>query len=194
MQLRLPLVKPTDPEWIKKVMENFDTFLIDHANCERKASAFAMSMVAKYPNRTKIISEMIDTALEEMEHFRDVYRLIEERGLRLPNEIEEDAYVRELLKLCRRGSEEMFLDRLLIGSVIEARGAERFRIMYEHLPEGGLKKFYHELWASEAKHGDVFVRMALEYFPEDIVYKRLHEINNAEGEIVSKLPITGAMH
>jgi tRNA-(ms[2]io[6]A)-hydroxylase len=194
MQLRLPLVKPSNPKWIETVMANFDYFLLDHANCERKASAFAMSLVAKYPHRKEIIPDLIDTALEEMEHFRDVYKVMEEQGLQLPQEIQEDHYVKVLLKLCRTGREENFMDRLLIGSVIESRGAERFRLVYEHLPAGNLKKFYHELWASEAKHGDIFVKMALKYFNEEAVYKRLHELNNAEGEIIDSLPITGLMH
>jgi tRNA-(ms[2]io[6]A)-hydroxylase len=194
MQLRLPLVKPSNPKWIETVMANFDYFLLDHANCERKASAFAMSLVAKYPHRKEIIPDLIDTALEEMEHFRDVYKVMEEQGLQLPQEIREDHYVKALLKLCRTGREENFMDRLLIGSVIESRGAERFRLVYEHLPAGNLKKFYHELWASEAKHGDIFVKMALKYFNEEAVYKRLHELNNAEGEIIDSLPITGLMH
>jgi tRNA-(ms[2]io[6]A)-hydroxylase len=50
------------------------------------------------------------------------------------------------------------------------------------------------LWACEAKHGDIFVKMALNYFNEESVYKRLHELNNAEGEILDAMPITGKLH
>ena len=60
---------------------SFDEFLLDHAANERKASAMAMSMVAHYPDRPRLVTEMIDLALEEMNHFRQVYRLIEARGL-----------------------------------------------------------------------------------------------------------------
>lgn len=194
MQFRLPLVKPSNPGWIQSVMANFDVFLQDHANCERKASAFALSLVAKYPNRIEIIPELIETALEEMEHFRDVYKVMEQRGIRLVHEINEDVYIKQLLKLCRNGRDEHFMDRLLLGSVIESRGAERFKLIYETLPDGDLKKFYHLLWASEAKHGDIFVKMALHYFDESSVYKRLNELNDAEGEIINALPFTGALH
>ena len=58
-------------------MANFDAFLQDHADCERKASSMAMSFVAKCPDRTEIIPELIDTALEELEHFKSVYTLME---------------------------------------------------------------------------------------------------------------------
>ena len=83
---------------------------------------------------------------------------------------------------------------MLLVSVIENRAAERFKLIYEHLPEGDLKVFYHQLWACEAKHGDIFVKMALNYFDEESVYKRLHELNNAEGEILDAMPITGKLH
>ena len=49
-------------EWVDAVLEDFDSFLQDHADCERKASAMAMSLVAKYPDRTEIIPELIETA------------------------------------------------------------------------------------------------------------------------------------
>lgn len=194
MQLRLPPVLNSDPRWIKAVMNDFDSFLQDHANCERKASAFAMSMVAKYPDRLEIIPELIATALEEMEHFRDVYAIMQNRGIPLRKEIKEDPYILDLLKLLRPKPIDRFMDRLLLGSIIESRGAERFRLVYESLPEGELKKFYHMLFASEAKHGDVFVHMALNYFKEDEVYLRLEELNTEEGKIISSLPFTAALH
>ncbi|MFN3402848.1 MAG: tRNA-(ms[2]io[6]A)-hydroxylase [Cytophagaceae bacterium] len=194
MKLSLNLVVATDKKWIEAVMNDFNSFLQDHANCERKASAMATSLVAKYPDRVKIIPDLIDTAIEEMEHFRDVYKIMHERGVSLAKEIKEDIYVRKLIDACRTGREERFLDRLLLGSVIECRGAERFRIVYENLEEKGLKDFYHLLWASEAKHGNIFVKMALNYFPEEVVYKRLNEVNEIEGAIIASLPFTAALH
>ena len=194
MQLRIPLVKKSDPRWIQAVMNDFDAFLQDHANCERKASAFAMSLVAKYPDRLEILPELIDTAVEEIEHFRDVYDVMKARGVQLAKEINEDKYIAALLKLMKPQPLDRFLDRLLLGSIIENRGAERFKLVYEALPEGDLKKFYQRLWASEAKHGDIFVKMSLNYFNEELVYSRLEELNTAEGEIISALPFTAALH
>ena len=70
MKLSLDLVYKTPPEWAKQAVENFDTFLQDHADCERKASAMAMSFVAKCPDKVEIIPELIETAVEELEHFQ----------------------------------------------------------------------------------------------------------------------------
>ncbi|MFY0654731.1 MAG: tRNA-(ms[2]io[6]A)-hydroxylase [Cyclobacteriaceae bacterium] len=194
MQLRIPLCYESSPEWVNAVMSDFDSFLKDHANCERKASAMAMSFVAKFPDRVEIIPALIDTAVEELEHFRSVYEIMEKRGIILPHEIGQDVYVKQLVDKCRSGRLERFMDRLLLASVVENRGAERFRLIYENLEDPELKKFYHDLWASEAKHGEIFVEMALNYFEEDEVYDRLEEMNELEGEIISKMPITPALH
>lgn len=175
-------------------MADFDAFLQDHADCERKAGGFAMSMVAKYPDRRAIIPELIETALEEMEHFKLVYEVMAARGLQLAHVIPKDLYIENLMKLRRTGREEHFLDRLCIGSVVESRGAERFRLVEEALADPGLKRFYKMLWTSEAKHGNLYVNMALHYFPENVVYERLKWFNEREGEIVQALPIRPALH
>jgi len=194
MKLSLEPAVASSPEWVAAVISDFDSFLQDHANCERKASAMAMSFVAKYPDRTEIIPELIETGVEELEHFQSVYKIMEARGVRLPAEMEQDLYIKKLLQGCRSGREERFMDRLLLASVIECRGAERFRLIYEALAEGALKQFYHNLWASEAKHGHIFVKMALVYFDENEVYSRLKELNALEGTILRTLPIRAALH
>ncbi len=194
MKLSIELACESSPEWVKAVMDDFDAFLQDHANCERKASSMAMSFVAKYPDRVEIIPELIETAIEELEHFQMVYKIMEERGVRLPEKMDQDVYVQQLIDCCRSGREDRFLDRLLLGSIIECRGAERFRLVYEALPAGDLKKFYHELWASEAKHGNIFVKLAMNYFDTDAVYKRLEELNKEEARILKSLPIKAALH
>ena len=194
MKLRVDLKTESKQEWIEAVMADFDSFLQDHANCERKASAMAMSFVAKFPDRLEIIPELIDTAVEELEHFKAVYEIMEDRGVQLPKEIGSDDYVKQLVDRCRSGREERFMDRLLLASLVETRGAERFRLVYENLEEGELKEFYRNLWASEAKHGEIFIKMALNYFEEDAVDIRMNELNEHEAEILNSLPIRAALH
>ena len=194
MKLSIELSCESSKEWIETVMGDFDSFLQDHANCERKASAMAMSFVAKFPDRTDILPELIDTAIEELEHFQSVYQIMEERGVQLPAEMGQDLYVKELVSHCKSDREGRFMDRLLLATIIECRGAERFRMVYEALEEGKMKKFYHELWASEAKHGNIFVKMALNYFDEKVVYSRLKELNDIEGRVLQDLPLKPALH
>ncbi len=194
MQFRVDLEVKSSPKWVEAVMNNFDLFLKDHADCERKASSMAMSFVAKFPDRVEIIPELIATAVEELEHFQTVYQIMEKRGIRLTHELKPDMYVKQLIDICRSGREERFMDRLLLASLVETRGAERFRLIYEALEEGDLKKFYKQLWASEAKHGETFVKMALIYFDEQPVYDRLKEMTLKEAVILNNLPLKPALH
>ena len=194
MKFSIALACESKAEWVEAVMNDFDSFLQDHANCERKASAMAMSFVAKHPDRLEIIPELIETGIEELEHFQRVYALMEKRGVQLPPEMGQDLYVKALIDRCRSGREERFLDRLLLASIIECRGAERFKLVADNLEDPELKSFYKELWTSEAKHGNIFVRMALNYFPEHEVYERLHVLNEIEGEVLDNLPLKAALH
>lgn len=194
MKLSIDLVSSSSQEWLQAVLDDFDSFLQDHANCERKASAMAMSFVAKYPDRTEILPELIATGIEELEHFRDVYNIMKKRGVELPSEIGQDLYVKKLVDACRSDVEGRFMDRLLVASIVECRGAERFKMVYEGLEEKELKSFYHRLWASEAKHGNIFVDMALNYFDKSTVYKRLEHLNEYESQVISNMPIKPALH
>ncbi len=192
-QMRAKLASTTDPEWVKVILENFDAFLIDHASCERKAMAYAMSVVVKYPDRTEIIPELLQVAQDELDHFRDVLQLMDERNLQMSPD-EPDPYVNQLIKLCRHGRDERLLDRLLVASVVETRGAERFRMIAEALDDPQLKEFYRDLWATEARHGDVFKKMALNYFDEAEIESRNEEIIQAEAKIIAGLEWRPSLH
>ena len=195
MKLSLELTVATRPEWAETVMSDLPSFLQDHADCERKASALAMSLVAKYPDRFEIIPELIATGVEELEHFQQVYEVMRRRGIPLAKEIGQDPYIKVLMDLLHTDSLRRFLDRLLLASIIECRGAERFRLVSEALGhDKELQQFYHDLWVSEARHGHIFVGMALEYFERDRVYGRLSELNEAEGRIVDGLELRPALH
>src|SRR5690349_11060233 len=61
MKLSLDLKTESPKAWVDAVMADFNSFLQDHADCERKASAMALSFVAKYPDRKEIIDELIET-------------------------------------------------------------------------------------------------------------------------------------
>jgi len=194
LKLSLDLAYTTPPEWAEQVMTDFDTFLQDHADCERKASSMAMSFVAKCPDKVEIIPELIDTALEELEHFQSVYKLMEKRGIRLPERMPKDTYVDRLIKLCRSSVDERLMDRLLIASILECRGAERFKLVADAAEDEEIKRFYKMLWTSEAKHGHIFVKFALNYWPEEDVYERLEFLNKEEGRICESTPWRPALH
>lgn len=188
-----PLRYPTPSTWVETVLADFDAFLIDHAAAEKKASGMAMSMVSHYPDKPDLVNAMIDLSIEEMMHFREVTHILMARGLTLGADVK-DPYVNQLRKLMRQGSRNYLLDRLIMGSVIEARGCERFGLIARALPEGELKNMYQSITESEARHENLFIDLAKNYFSETVIQQRLDEVLNAEAEICRALPIVAALH
>ena len=194
-QYKVELAVPSSQAWLDSVMNDFDSFLQDHADCERKASAMAMSFVAKYPDRHEIIPELIETGIEELEHFQQVYKLMQQRGVSLAQEMAPDMYIKQLMALGHGGTPQTrFRDRLLLASLIECRGCERFKLVSEAQEDAELSRFYKVLWASEAKHSHIFIHMAMRYFDETEVLNRLDELIEAESRIVEELPLKAALH
>ncbi|MCV6613788.1 MAG: tRNA-(ms[2]io[6]A)-hydroxylase, partial [Cellvibrionaceae bacterium] len=94
----------TPQAWTDAVLDDMDSFLIDHAAAEKKASGMANSMLSHYPDKTELVSAMIDLSIEEMMHFREVVKLMHERGLILQAD-SKDPYVNEFRKAIRKGSD-----------------------------------------------------------------------------------------
>lgn len=193
-----PLKAPSPQAWVEAVLADFDAFLLDHAAAEKKASGMAMQMVSHYPDKPELVKEMIDLALEEMSHFRQVAQIIYQRGLQLGPDAK-DPYVLNLRKQIRKysgnGPDIYFLDRLLIGSVIEARGCERFGLIAEALPAGHeLKGFYNAIARSESEHEGLFYQLALKYFEQEMVETRHDALLDAERDIMLALPIRPILH
>lgn len=174
-------------------MADFDAFLLDHASCEKKASATAMNLISHYPDRTVLVRELIAFAQEELDHFAQVMNLVLARGLVLRSD-EKDPYVGALLEHVRHGREGYFLDRLLVFGIVEARGCERFGLIANALPAGALKDFYVDIARSEARHHGLFVRLAREYFDSPTVEQRLDVLLEAEAVIVGGLEVRAAVH
>ncbi len=189
----LHLKAQTSPQWVECVLADFDTFLLDHANCEKKASASALRLATHYPDRRELAAAMIDLACEELQHFQQVFQIIDARGLTLAAETR-DPYIRAFIKHVRTGRDAYLLDRLLVFGVVEARGCERFGLVADALPAGEMKTFYEFITASEARHHGLFVRMARLWFSEEVVAERQNELLAAEAEIVAGLELRPTLH
>ncbi len=183
----------TSSQWIEAVLQNFDSFLIDHAQAEKKASGMAMSMLTHYPDRAELVSAMADLAIEELAHFREVIKLMQARGLLLSKD-EKDPYVNGIREHIRRGAEPYMMDRLLTAAIIEARGCERFGLIGQHHSDPELKRFYQLIADSEAKHHLLFIDLACHYFTVTEVENRLDQLLDIEAKIVESLPLRAALH
>ncbi|HKF41838.1 MAG TPA: tRNA-(ms[2]io[6]A)-hydroxylase [Thermoanaerobaculia bacterium] len=183
----------TSSQWIEAVLRDFDSFLQDHANCERKASGSAMNLASHYPDKPELVSAMIELAREELEHFAKVYEQMAARGVLLAPD-RKDSYVQRLSANFRKGSAEYFLDRLLAAGILEARGCERFGLVAAALPAGVLKDLYRDIARSEVRHQGLYLELARRYFDEAVIAARLEELLEAEARIVSDLPPRPALH
>lgn len=192
----LKLQLPTDPLWVKNVVEsNIEEILTDHAFCEQKAASNAITLIVQNPNLSDLVQEMAALVQEEMDHFKRVHDIILERGYILGRE-RKDNYVSELRKFIKNGGSrvEQLIDRLLLSAMIEARSCERFKVMSENINDDQLSVFYHELMVSEAAHYSTFIRLAKKYCEGIDVDKRWKEFLDYEAQVIQNYGKTETIH
>lgn len=183
----------SSPQWLEAVTNDFDSFLIDHAANERKASANALSLVVHYPDQGLLVDTLIEIAREELDHFQQVYQWMKRRNLTLGRD-EKDPYVNQLLKATRNDREGRLTDRLVLGSVIEARGCERFGLIAKTIEDEDLSKFYHDLAKSEAQHREDFLKVARAVIDPVKVDEALDRWLDKEAEVLNRIPIRARLH
>ncbi len=188
----LGLELPTDPRWVNIAEMQLEEILIDHAYCEQKAASACISMIVHYPEKEKLVEVMTPVVAEEWAHFRMVLKELNKRGFKL-GRARKDEYVNRLQEIIKKKGdrEEVFLDRLLLCALIEARSCERFKLLSQHIADEELRKFYHELMISEAGHYRNFIELAETYLPADKVRSRWKELLAAEAHIMQTLEVRG---
>ena len=191
----LGLKLPTDPRWSNIAESNIEKILIDHAWCEQKAASNAISLITKNPDKKDLVKGLISIAQEELEHFQQVFEILENRGIALERE-EKDSYVNELYKFIIKGGsrEQGLVDRLLFSAMIESRSCERFRILSTTIEDVNLAKFYHELMVSEAGHYKIFIGFAKKYGETIDVSKRWDEWLDFEADVIASYGKKETMH
>jgi tRNA-(ms[2]io[6]A)-hydroxylase len=190
----LCLKVPTDASWADTAMRDVDAVLVDHAHCELKAAANALSLVARHPGDAALAHALSDLAREEIEHFQRVMTLLASRHVPLgPPPV--DAYAAALRRaaggLARGSAATALVDRLLVAALIEARSCERFQLLAETARghDAALHALWRDLLASEARHYRTFVDLAVRAAGGDrpAVGERLEQLAEAEGAIVTAL-------
>lgn len=188
----LGLQLPTDPRWVNLAAISLEEILTDHAFCEQKAATSCISLIQRYPHLDKLVQELAPIVTEEWGHFRQVLAEMKKRGYPLGKQ-RKDLYVNELMLHQNKGGspDSILLDRLLTFALIEARSAERFRLLSEGLEDDYLREFYRKFMISEAGHYRLFIDLAKEYLPEDMVRARWQEWLNIEAEIMHNMEVRG---
>jgi tRNA-(ms[2]io[6]A)-hydroxylase len=183
----LNLASTSKTRWLEQVDQSLEDVLIDHAHCEHKAAATAMSLMGSYIENQELCEEMTRIVEEELEHFHMVLKLLESRSIAFVRQ-QPGHYGKALKQLVRPNEPDRAVDRLLVAGLIEARSCERFSLLAEHVQErdAELAGFYSSLFESEARHHTTYVKLAKHFAPSDEVHQRLKELAALEAEIIDQ--------
>ena len=188
----LGLKLPTDPRWVNLAEKDLEEILVDHAFCEQKAASSCISMIVQFSDYEKVVEVLTPVVSEEWGHFERVIREMKKRGFQL-GRTRHDRYVAELMKHEKKGGsrDQQLMEKCLINALIEARSAERFKMLWKGLKEEKLQKFYHDLMVSEANHYVNFIDLAKTYNDHDVVDRRWKEYLDVEAKIIDSLEVRG---
>jgi tRNA-(ms[2]io[6]A)-hydroxylase len=188
----LGLQLPTDPRWVNLAEKSLAEILTDHAYCEQKAATTCISLIQRYSDKEKMVTELSPIVTEEWGHFRLVLAELHKRNLKLGKQ-RKDEYVNALLLFQRKGGHinDRFLDQMLTMALIEARSCERFKRLSEGLNDSYMQKFYRRFMESEASHYTLFIELAETYVDKEKVRSRWKEWLNYEAEIIKNLEVRG---
>ncbi len=189
----LSLQSNSSARWLNQVDRHLEEILIDHAHCEHKAAATAMSLFGAYIENQSLCEEMTRIVAEELEHFHMVLALLKRRNI-VFRKLPPGNYGRELNKLARGNEPGRAVDRLLIAGLIEARSCERFSLLAKHVQDAELIEFYSSLFESEARHHTTYVKLARDFARESEVKQRLTELSAAEAAIINEGCLLPRMH
>ncbi len=177
----------TETSWVAVAKNGLEQLLIDHAFAEQKAAANAMSITINYSEETELVRDMMDIAIEEMEHFKMVHELMIARGMVLGQATKND-YAIKLQKFFTKTHDrtEALVQRLLVAALIEARSCERFKVFADNMEDEELCKFYHDLMISEANHYTLFLGYARKYMDTDYVNEKWNALLAYEAQMMKE--------
>lgn len=167
--------------WLETALNNIDTLLIDHANCELKAASTAMSMIYRHPQHQFIAEKMSPLAREELLHYEKVCKIMKTRDINY-HVLSPARYAKCLLTQVSPQQEKKLVDQLIIGAIIEARSCERFAALIPLLDDE-LASFYSSLVKSEARHFEDYLMLAKQLADCDISH-RIEQLLEHEQELI----------
>ena len=176
---------PTPDAWVEEAVRRLPELLLDHANCELKAASTALGFIYRYPERTALSKRMSRLAREELRHFEQMRKIMEEMSIPFEH-LSASRYAGSLRAAVCNDEPLRLLDLLLTGALIEARSCERFAALIPELP-AKLADFYAGLLDSEARHFEHYLGFATSELTlgDDEVKRRLDELKSLETALIT---------
>ena len=195
MSAPFTLASRTPAGWARAVAEDVPALLSDHAHCELKAAASAMTLLRNHGQRADLCQALGPLLREEAEHAQRVLRELATRGHGLlpdrPN-----PYMDGLISAAGhpRRREDGLLDTLLVAALIEMRSHERFERLAECDELAELRSLYASLGEAEARHGELFLDLARDVSTHERVAERFAGLALAEAEVMQRVPFAHRIH
>ena len=158
---------------------------------ERKAAQSALKL-QRYQQLADSLPKLTEIAIEELEHFNLVLKILDDRGMALGQAIS-SPWISGMMNSVRKGRNEQVIDHLHCAAMIEGRSCEKFQLLSEALRpvDAHLAKFYGDLVVSEGNHYAMYLLMA-KRIDENEAERRLDYYLTLDAELVvqpSELPI-----
>jgi tRNA-(ms[2]io[6]A)-hydroxylase len=180
----LTLAAATREGWVAEALASLDDVLIDHAHCEKKAAGGALKLLFSYPQHGFLQAPLSRLAREELAHFEEVLRWLQQRGISFGRQ-RPSAYGGRLHAHVRPREPQRLLDLLLIHALIEARSCERFGLLADAVPDETLAGRFRGLLAAEARHHSVYIGLGRRLVPEEALQERLTALAEREAEALA---------
>lgn len=168
----LPLLHRTARSWAELAANELPTFLADHAVCEQQVAMYALSLAGYYPDDAELVKVAAALAVEEVQHFRRVFSILERRGLPLAGR-RKNPWIQALRARIEVGREPWTkVDRLLFGAIVEARSCERFTCLLGVTQDAEVRALLADLGPAEKRHWLTFRALAGRELPDQEVEAR----------------------
>lgn len=194
MKTKLNLTGKTPKKWLKAVMSDFDNFLLEACDSQRKNASMALMFVAKYPQYSKVVGGWLEIAQNELKQFREIYREVESRDLKLGREISKDLYINRVVMHCRNGRKERFVDRMIVAGLILLRGAERYRMVAAEIDDKNLQEVFNTIANEDTEMANRYIDMVAKYYDKEEVADRMKVLQAGEAEVMRGLETRAALH
>ncbi|MEP7312741.1 MAG: tRNA isopentenyl-2-thiomethyl-A-37 hydroxylase MiaE [Pseudomonadota bacterium] len=187
------LAAATPHTWVDAAVEHWQDLLQDHANCEKKAASTAVALLFAYPDDRQLARSVARLAREELRHFEQVDRLMQQLGVQ-PRKLSAGRYAGELRRALAPHEPQRKLDLMLSGALIEARSCERFELLAPRLA-APIGSFYGDLAVAERRHYELYMQLArdaaallgqCEAAVDALVDARLRELAAVEADLATR--------
>jgi tRNA-(ms[2]io[6]A)-hydroxylase len=189
------LAARTPPGWAGHAASDLPALLSDHAHCELKAAASAMTLLRHHAGRPGLVARLTPLVREEFDHFQRVLRELAAHGQELRPD-RPSPYAAGLLEAAGapRRRADGYVAALLVAALIELRSHERFVRLLECPLAAALHPLLEPLSEAEERHAEAFLELACSAAPAPLVRELFKGLAAEEAALLARIPAGPRVH